>query len=241
MALVGPRENRNRQAWLILIPLFLVIVLWQWPIILFRIRASIAGYTGLVLTSVAMGWTIVWLLGPWLGRGSRPASFIGAWGVMLAVGAWRYFGDYGLDLDSLAGDIRSDEFVLLVAYVGVTLSLLLAMKISRLCCRKRYRPGPLMAWLYLWMVVACAVWLSLFLVFVLVAIKPGPLLSNLVSVAITAGFFGTMLYLVNLPFMILALKSPFYRERFQSTFGLEEPTGEAPFGTPTPIVATTQP
>jgi hypothetical protein len=32
---------------------------------------------------------------------------------------------------------------------------------------------------------------------------------------------GSIVYLLNLPFLVLAFKSPFYRERFESLFGVE--------------------
>lgn len=50
---------------------------------------------------------------------------------------------------------------------------------------------------------------------------------------------GGILYLVNLPFMILAFKSPLYRERFRTAYGLdrtsavgEESDEDSPFGPP---------
>jgi hypothetical protein len=65
------------------------------------------------------------------------------------------------------------------------------------------------------------------------------LLMVLFSAAIMALFLTVILYLGNLPFMLLAFKSPFYRERFQCTFGLQPKRGQNPFAAPVPVTPAT--
>lgn len=235
LALVVPKENRTPQAWLILIPLFLVMVLWQMPARLFSLPPSAANPLGFMVNSVAMAWTVVWLLGGRLGNRRPRASFWKMFVAMSVVGAWAYVGEYGTA-------ISSDVLVLLIPYGVCALALLSSMALARLFCRKTDRPGPFMAWLFLWMGFMSMAGMLLFAVIMTLAtFNVFMLLMFLISAAFASLFLTVILYLGNLPFMILAFKSPFYRERFRSTFGLEPKSGQSPFADPLPITPATVP
>jgi len=236
LALIVPKENRHPQAWLILIPIFLVMMLWQMPLRLFPLSPSTANPSGFRVNSLAMAWAVVWLLGHRL-RSRRPrATFWRMFIAMMVVGVLAYVGEYGTEP-------TSNMLVLLIPYGVLALALLLPMALARLCCRKRDRPGPFMAWLFLWMAFVPGAGMLLCVTIMAIAQPPelGMFLPVifLVQAAIMALFLTVILYLFNLPFMLLAFKSPFYRERFQITFGLEAKSGQSPFGEPVPVTPAT--
>ncbi len=224
LLLVVPKANRNRQAWLILIPPVLVITLWPMPFRLMPMPAEFALSFGLVFVSLAKAWTVVWLIGHWLARLHPLFSFLLTLAVMPAVGALCFLGEYGA--------IATDELLRWsIAFGILPFVLLAAMALSRFHCRKRYGPRRFMVWLLLWTVVP------------LVVLIGGTSLPSLDAELIVllwvflrgmimALFLAGMLYLVNLPFMILAFKSPFYRERFLAAFRLSERRHET-LGQPT--------
>ena len=230
LALVIPKANRVWQAWLILIPMLLVLALWQMPVRLVSMPSSSAGFFGLIATSLAVAWTVIWLLGHRLMRGHWMAGFLSALSAMLAIGAWAYMGDYGFALNS-------EMLTSMIAFGTCALALLVAMGLARLCSRRLYRPGRFMAWLFLWMLLAPATVVFPFVVCTVIAVSrafdPSMLVMMVVSMAVMSGFLGVSLYLLNLPFMILAFKSPFYQERFQAGLALrrasEGSSGDCPF------------
>ena len=225
LALIVPKANRHRQAWLILIPFFLVLALWQMPVRLISMPSSSAGFFGVLAMSLAMAWTVVWLLGHRLARGGRPASFFLTLILMLAIGLWAHVGDYGFELDSVM--LQSAIFFGIFA-----LALLIAMGLARRCCRRQYRPGLFMVWLVLWMLLVPVALMTLVAGIMVITVSrqfnPVMLLGVLFAAAFTSGFLAAGLYLFNLPFMILAFKSSFYRERLQTVFGLQPVAKEAP-------------
>jgi hypothetical protein len=198
------------------------------PARLLSMPASATNLLGFLATSLAIAWTLVWLLGDRVARGNRLASFVLSLVLMLMTGVWAHMGDYGFVLDprALQSAIGSG-----ICFGACALTLLLAMGLARLSCRKQYRPGRFMAWLALWMFVVPAALMLPFAVLMMVAIAafdPDGMLMVPVMMGTASGFLAVTLYLLNLPFMILAFKSPFYRERLQTVFGLRPVTEEAP-------------
>lgn len=218
LALVLPENNRNRQAWLILIPMFLVLLLWRMPVRLVSLPGSSAAFFGLMATSLAIGWTLVWLLSNRLVRGHAQNDFFRAAAVMLVIGVWAYLADYGFAVN--AGMVQST-----VAFGVSAVALLAAMGLARRFSGEAYRPGPLMGWLFLSMLLTAAVaaLASMSLTFLpsLAILGPLVLLMLLVSTAFMSIFLAISLYLFNLPFMLLAFKSPFYRDRFEAALRLQ--------------------
>ncbi len=224
LALFLPRGNRTWHAWLILIPVLLVLMLWRMPLRLVSAPASNAVSFGAFVASLTVAWTVVWLLGHRLARRRRMTGFFTVWGVMLALGVWAYTGEYGFALNS-----EMLQWALL--FGGCALTLLAAMGMARLCCRRQYRPGRFMAWLFLWMVVASGAVMLLFVGVVMITVfhefNPFMLVTVFVSAAFMSVFLAFGLYLFNLPFMILAFKNPFYRKRLRVAFGLRHVTKTA--------------
>ena len=230
LLLVVPKANRCRQAWLILIPLGLVLLVWQMPVRLIGTRSESAERFGFLVVSGAMAWSVVWLLGHWVGTGSRVLTFSLALAVMLVMGTVSHVSHFGIE-DS--GDLAP----LLISYGLCVLFLLLAMMLASFSCRHDYYPARFLRWLAVWL---GAVLVALGLVWTVLALSLGPkprpedVVQILAIMAVVPAVLGGTLYLINLPFLILAFKSPFYRERFLKTFCLEKSASlggetEAPF------------
>ena len=133
--LVLVKENRNRQAWLILIPFLLLSeILWPWIERLFSLlSAGAALWYCDPFQWLLVAWTAVWLLSPWLARRRPAVAFVLALGLAAMVNIAAQIAVY------------QDEWRFVVTpltnYVIFIFALLLAFVLSGLCCRKTYRPG----------------------------------------------------------------------------------------------------
>lgn len=231
LLLVVPKANRHRQAWLILIPLAVVLIVWRMLAHLLSMSDDPSGTEGLgfYVVSATMAWSMVWLLGHWLASRFRYVTFFLSLGMMLAIGLLSCYCHFA-DTDNRAS--------LLICYSICVVILLLATTLAGYFCRKKYSPRRFLGWLIVWNVlVAMGVLLPFVGIVTLVTtiMHPGPQLDvggTVVTAVITVVvsiFLGGVLYLLNLPFLILAQKSPFYRERFESMF-LAGKTDAAPPG-----------
>jgi hypothetical protein len=215
------KENRRWQAWTILIPLGLIVVICQMLAGLGSQAATAEGLQTFFVT-LATAWAAVWLLGFWFASRHGRLRLAAAVTVMLAVGLLSYVCDSGvLKLESLAP--------LSVPYVGFALALMLPMSLSGWCCRRVYSPRRFMLWLLLWMPVLLAGVMLLFVggLTLVMGVTAGPagafthILIMVPVMALMGGIYGVLLYLMNLPFMLLAFRNSFYRERFCKVFGLQ--------------------
>ena len=91
LLLVVPKANRNRQAWLILIPAVVVLILWRTTALLLDMGFESQQQMGCLVMAGTVGWTAVWLLGHWLGSRFKTLTFLSIVAVMAAVGALSFF------------------------------------------------------------------------------------------------------------------------------------------------------
>ncbi len=235
--LIVPRSNRNWQAWLILAPLALVLAPWMALSAVLSAPSSTVDGMAFFTTALAMAWVAVWLIGHWLGRIRRSMAFLAASGVMLLTGAMAYLGYYGVTSPG-------EWAPALILHAAFSLALLSAMSLSGYCCRSNYRPWRFMLFLMLWIVPAVAAGLSVFAIAQVAITGELIMLVLLLPMVIVGSLFaGGLLYLMNLPFMLLAFANSGYGDRFQSAFRLQEvgsspfaPTAlsASPFGAPSP-------
>ncbi len=97
--LVLLKENRRRQAWVILIALVAVMLGGRLLAGLFSMPPGPAESFCMFLTTFATAWTIVWLLGPWLSSVRGLAAFLIALLAMHLVGLLAYLGCFGPKCD----------------------------------------------------------------------------------------------------------------------------------------------
>ena len=213
-ALILPKANRHRQAWLVLLPLGFVLLVWQ-----MRLRLLVVSddptRTGYLITSIAVAWTLVWLLGHWLKTRYSSVTFL-LLGLMLAIGALLRYCE--LDLEN------SNYMLGLFAWHSLSvLIILLSTMFNAHFCRKRCTLWRFLWWLAPW---TCLVAFFVIPASVVAVVFTPPIAVNwkealMVFSVIGGVMLAVVAYLLNLPFVLLAFKNPFYRKRFATIFGAE--------------------
>ena len=228
--LVLPKANRHRQAWLILIPLGVVLIVGRMLATLLGLPNEAVDTLGFLVVTGTMAWSMVWLLGHWLGRGNRIVTLVLAVSVMLAVSLLSYRCGYQFD--------DADDLVEVLPCSLLVAILPLAMLLTGFYCGAEFTPGRFRGWLFLWTIMATGgmVLSSIFVAVSMMIVMSGPgnsadvqcslfsIISTFVplfSIPVSL-FVGSLVYLVNLPFLELAFKSPFYRDRFEKLFHIEK-------------------
>jgi len=217
VGLVGLKENRNWQAWLILVPLLLVALVWRMPTRLLSMSVDAEEQIGIpVMTGAAM-LAVLWLLAGRLAGRRRLTRLLIALVVFLGVGAVSYAGHCGwawseaAAVPTVAGGIACGA-----ALVGIAL--------ASAWCGGCYTRGRFMGFLWLGMVLATLVGALGALVVVAMFLE-SPSLGEVLFALMPLGFASVLLaslaYLVAWPFMVLASKSPLYRERFYAALDLQ--------------------
>jgi hypothetical protein len=215
LVLFGLKANRHPQAWLILLPLGLVMLVWRMPLQLLSISDGPVQTIGFFVESGVLAWTIVWLLGRRLATRHRGLSFLLIYAVLCAVGLLSYYLQYE----------ERDEIVPLMIGFGVCcIPLPLAMMLASRFSRGSYSKLRFNLSIVLWTGLTTAA--TMFVLFAVMAIinfrhLPG-MLFLLFVMAIYTLSLTCILCLINLPFLILAFKSPFYRRRFERLFRIEK-------------------
>lgn len=208
-------ENRNRQAWLILI-LFLLLHAILGPSIEHLFSRQMAEQYGVPLQWLLLAWTAVWLLSPWLVRRKPAIAIVLVFGVAAAVAAAGTFGGSGRFVSSM----------LLADYAVWVFALTSAFLLTRECCRKSYSPRRFLTWLALWLILSVAVGLACEVVWFLLPRLIGKqmdwstALNLLPRIGIGCLMEAIALYVLNLPFMCLAFWCPTYRDRFHGLLHL---------------------
>jgi len=213
------KSNRHAQAWLIWLPILAVSLGWSMLTRLLSISPQTAEPFGGFLVALAASWAAVWLLAPWLARRRLPIAFALALAAMLAAGGLYYFNVYGF--------VAAEELLPLSVFHGAgSLSLLVATVLGAYFSRPEYHPRRFLAWLLLWTIIVPVLSIPL------VALGSaffwsgglwefvGILVMALISSLIGGGVLGVALYLLNLPFLALAIRNPFFAARFQSVLRL---------------------
>ncbi len=208
--LIVPSENRNRQAWLILIPVVLLPGILCLPAISRLMDPLTAEMVGFLIGTGVLAWSVVWLMGHWLGGGRRRRTFWLILVVMLAIGLLSCFCQFE-DADDLAP--------LLIIYSLCVFDLLLAMMLAGYFCRKKYTPQRFLGLLLLWVGATAIGLAATFGILSIVTTFDLQYTAIITIIFIPVSLLlGGIIYLINLPFLILAFKSPFYRERFERIF-----------------------
>jgi hypothetical protein len=207
LALVLVKANRTGRAWLILIPVLIVMLVWS----LFKkavpIPSSQMGPFDQLIVSLAIGISIVFLLGHKIGNRHRLATFLLAMLIMVLVCT--------AGLVSFGGLTSQNGAIFAIMSLIMAAVMLLAFVMSGFKCRKQYGPVRFMLWLAIWTIGCMIVAMFLYCAIAMIAMgMPVPLLEILMQLTLVGLMVGGILYAVVLPFMILVFKSGFFRERF---------------------------
>ena len=214
-AILLVKANRHPHALLILLPLLIVNLLWFAMASLLRIPSSAKMQFGPIIASYAAGIAILWLSAHKLGNRNRFVTFLLAFAVtagLCFVGNVSYLG-WGSPGDAVAG---------LIVLAIMVLAVLLAFVLAGWCCRNRYGHVRFMLYLALWTVAVClAGTLAFYSIGFIVGEMPVPVSTVLLVAGVFGLVFATCIYVINLPYMILVLRSPFFRERFYACLRLK--------------------
>ena len=221
------RDNREPRVLLIFIPIFLVRLLWLRFQSILGAPSDVLEVFRVLVDALAIGIAMLWLLAYKLGNRNRFISFLLALVVLVAVSVV-------VVVSSQAWSSRAALGLLVIQALGIA-TMLLVFVLAGWHCRKRYGPWRFMLWLALWTMVISIV---AFLTFFLIAVGPsGPaeeLIRQIPGVLLVGLIFAICVYMLNLPFMILAFVTPFFRERFYAYFHLKSMPVNSPSGTKIP-------
>jgi hypothetical protein len=216
LLIVESKENRHRQAWLIFVPVAVVALVARMPTRLLGGPDDVAECLSIAVMSGAVAWAAVWLAGHRLAGRHGFIRFIAAIALMLAVGGLSIVSQLGLD--------NTNDLLILSIWHGVASAvLLLGMMRSGRSCRDEFRPGKFMRRLFSTMavvallpaVVTASIW-------AMIGDFDSLALVNLVQMSAMGIVAAGTLYLLNLPFMLLAFNCPFYKARFHALFSPEK-------------------
>ena len=208
------KSNRNRQALLIFIPIFLVYFLSHGLFKLLNAPSAEASQMGIVITSYAAGLAALWLLAHKFRSKNHFVTFLFTFFVAAC------FALIGL-ISNSGWDLNMQGILFLLIQIIMIIAILLGFILARRGCRKRYSGLKFMISLALWTLIICILGMFAFY-FILLGIQGISIAGEVILVASIAGLVvGLVCYFVNLPFMILAIKSPFFRDRFYTCLNLK--------------------
>jgi len=214
LLLVFVRANRTPRAWLIFVPLLIVNLLWS----LFS-KVLGGGSADMVVFSVlfhsyAVGIAAVWLLGHKIANRNRFTTFLLALAIMAIAGLIGIIS-YGMT------DLSTETVGVLMLLAVLAFTMLFGFVLAGWRCRKRYSNLRFMLWLALWCVVVCVASILVFYSIMLAIARPSiSLFTILLQLSIVGLVFGLCAYVIVLPYMILAFRSSFFRQRFYDCFHL---------------------
>lgn len=214
-AFIFIKANRNPQALLVLVPLLILNLLWlAFKKVMVFGSADIEMF-GMVFNSLVVGITVLWLFAHKLGNRNRFVTFLLALALMAVlslVGAISYCG--------LTFSQQTGGEVIILAMLA--LAMLLGFVLAGWQCRNHYSGLRFVLYLALWTVAVCLASTLVFYPIVFIIQQVPVPISTVLLVALIAGLaFGAFLYVIVFPFMILALWSSFFRERFFACLPLE--------------------
>lgn len=227
LAIVLVRDNCDPRILLIFIPIFLVRLLWSLFQPILGAPSDVLAVFRVLIDALAIGMAVLWLLAYKLGNRNRFVSFLLALVVLVAVTVVAV-------VSHQAWSSRAGLELVVVQSLGIA-TMLLVFVLAGWHCRKRYGPWRFMLWLALWTAVISIVVFLIFFLITLIAEGPSDPMEELVRqlphVLLVGLIFAFCIYVMNLPFMILAFTTLFFRERFYAYFHLKSMPISSPSGT----------
>ncbi|MCH7559047.1 MAG: hypothetical protein IIB56_16565 [Planctomycetes bacterium] len=214
-AFIFIKANRNPQALLILAPLLILNLLWlAFKKVMVLGSADIEMFS-MVFNSLVVSITVLWLFAHKLGNRNRFVTFLLALALMAVLGL--------IGAISYCGLTFSQQTVgALILLAMSALAMLLGFVLAGWQCRNRYSGLRFVLYLALWTIVTClASTLVIYSTVFIIQQTPIPIFTVLLMVSIVGLILGACLYVINLPFIILAFRSPFFRERFYACLRLK--------------------
>jgi len=213
-AIVLEKTNRNPQALLIFIPLFIIFLLWLGFVFLLNIPFSAKAQFDPIIVSYSVGIAMLWLLVHKFGNRKRLVRFIFAFGVMAVIGIVGSISYAGLEFSQ-------QNFALLMMLAILSFAMLLGFVMAGWQCRNRYGHVRFILWLAFWTIVSTLMCILVFYsIFFLVEQISVEFSRVFLVLLISGSITGLISFIINLPFMILAFINPFFRKRFYACLRL---------------------
>jgi len=218
LVMIVPKANRQRQMLLILIPVVVVSLLWR---ALTRILPAFSTSDNETFRAAVQCLVVelaaLWLLGYVLARGGRLKTFLGALAIEAGIA---FVAVLCFSLGSL------DAALELVVLAVLTLVIVPGFALAGLMCRKRYTPVRFGLFQALWTVAISTAGMFVFFVGFCVATGfwPEQMGQVVASVALAGAVLGAAIFLAGLPFLIVGLRTPLFRERFIACLRLNRPS-----------------
>ncbi len=214
LAFILIKANRNPQALLILVPLLIGNFLWLLFKKAMHMGSADAEMFGMVFHSLAVGITVLWLLANRLGNRNPLVTFLLAFAIMAVLGLLGTVSYVGLEF--------SPRTIGGLTLLGMLASaMLLAFLLTAWRCQNRYTGLRFVLYLVFWTVAAClATALIVFSIVLVIQRPPIPIAAALLQLLVVGSVLGVCVYVLVFPYMILAMSSSFFRERFYACLRL---------------------
>jgi len=171
--------------------------------------------SNMAFNSLVVGITVLWLLAHKLGDRNRFVTFLMAFALMAALGFVGTVSYVGLEFSQQTG-----WGLILLAILA--LAMLLGFVLAGWRCRNSYSGLRFVLYLAFWTVAAClAGTLVLYSVTFSIDQVSVPISTVLLLALVVGMILGGCLYVISLPYMILALRSSLFRERFYACMRLK--------------------
>lgn len=213
-AFVFIKANRNPQALLILVPLLIVNLLWLVFKKALHVGSTEAEMFGMVFHSLVVGITVLWLLANRLGNRNPLVTFLLAFAIVAVLGLLGTVSYVGLEFSpqTIGGPILLGM---------LALAMLIGFALTAWQCQKRFSRSRFVLYMAFWTVAGCLATGFIFFSIVLVIYRPPIAIAGaLLRLLAVGSVLGVCLYVIVLPYLILALVDPFFRQRFYACLRL---------------------
>ena len=213
------KENRKPQALLIIIPLLVASLLWIALKALLHISSSQVYLFDLSFASLIVAISVLMLMAHKRAGANRFTTFLWAVVLVVFIGAIIFLSYSGLAFSR-------DMIAFIVFYAVGIIAVLIGLVFVAHCCRKYYSPIRFTLWLavctpagaILVMLIYASIVMS---IMVVISGLPSSWYRIFAQMLVVGLVLGGILYAVQLPFLILALSSSFFRKRFYECFRLK--------------------
>jgi hypothetical protein len=165
-------------------------------------------FSALVMSG-ALAWSLVWLFGQWMAVSSRLIRLVLIFCVLFALGLLADFCQFEAAYRTAA----------LIYFSASAAILLLSMLLTGFFCRRRFSPQRYLGGLLLWtVIVTFGLFMAIFILGMILNPNPREMGVALVIIIPATVLIAGLIYLFNLPFLLLAFNTSFYRRRFKDIF-----------------------
>lgn len=206
LLLILPKDNRNRKAWLILIPLLGIHLLCFVILKGLSIPDENAEVFYSYISAIAIALACLWLFAHRLAT-RRLLCFFSSLAFVTCLSLIMVYPI--ADPDTIEQDLSLFAFC-----GGIALILCLGIVIAVFCCRRSFKARRFVPWLFLSYLVLSILFMCVY--FLYAAIQFDVRIEDMITAALIAScVLCVFLFVITLPYLILSFTNPLYRQRFR--------------------------